>query len=291
MSVSLQRSPGPWLDQFIKDFVAKSPLNDLGLAQTEPAWEEPLVGFARGDDSLWRQCKDHIGDFFWTPEEAFKLTYPQAPASPEELGVVVWILPQTAATREENAKQDKYPARRWAHALNYGEKFNRTLRKTVSDTLNVQGVQALAPMLSTRWDIRESKTTGRSSNWSERHAAFIAGLGTFGLCDGLITAKGKAIRAGSVVARLSLEATERPYEGIRDYCLFFTQGNCGKCIPRCPMKAISERGHDKKKCAKHVKVNCTEFTSRQYGFTIDACGLCQVGVPCMDHIPEINEGD
>jgi epoxyqueuosine reductase QueG len=29
---------------------------------------------------------------------------------------------------------------------------------------------------------------------SERHAAYAAGLGTFGLCDGLITSVGKAVR-------------------------------------------------------------------------------------------------
>ena len=44
----------------------------------------------------------------------------------------------------------------------------------------------------------------------QRHAAHAAGLGTFGLCDGLITAKGKAMRAGSVVARIAVAQTPRP---------------------------------------------------------------------------------
>ena len=291
MTLSLRQAPGPWLENFIQGFVAQSPDNDLHLPEPEPAWDEPLVGFAAGDDPLWRECKDHIGEFFWTPQEIFNLTYPQAPAPAEELGVVVWILPQTAATRSDNAGQEVYPAQRWAHALDFGEKFNRTLRQTVAATLNVQGVQAVAPMLSPHWDVRESAGYGRSSNWSERHAAYIAGLGTFGLCDGLITAKGKAMRAGSAVARLPLEPTPRPYSGIHDYCLFHSQGNCGKCMARCPMKALGPEGHDKKKCFRHVKGSCTEFTLENYGFKIDACGLCQVGVPCMDHIPDKQEGD
>ena len=37
----------------------------------------------------------------------------------------------------------------------------------------------------------------------ETHAAHAAGLGTFGLCDGLITPIGKAIRVGSVVAKMN----------------------------------------------------------------------------------------
>jgi hypothetical protein len=42
--------------------------------------------------------------------------------------------------------------------------------------------------------------------------AYAAGLGTFGLCDGLITARGKAMRTGSVVARLEIDASPRPYD-------------------------------------------------------------------------------
>jgi len=291
MPVSLYQDPAGWIEKFITDFVDKSPANDLGLSAPEKAWDQPLVGFASGDDPLWAECKRHIGDFFWTPEEVFNLTYPLAPAPPEELGVVAWVLPQTAATRNENAAQEVYPSRRWAGARNAGEDFNAALRKTVSVTLNVQGVQAVAPMLSPHWGVHESRQYGRSSNWSERHAAFIAGLGTFGLCDGLITEKGKAIRTGSLVTRLPLEPTARPYQGIHDYCLFYTEGNCGKCIPRCPVKALGKDGHDKKKCIQHVMVNCLDYITKNYGFKTDACGLCQVGVPCTDHIPVKEEGD
>jgi epoxyqueuosine reductase len=160
MRADLHQAPGAWLIDFITDFVAQSPGNDLGLPSPEPAWDQPLVGFAAGDDPLWQECKDHIGDFFWTPQEAFNLTYPQAPAEPEELGVVAWVLPQTAATCQENAAQDVYPSPRWAGARKSGEEFNLTLRKTVSATLNVQGVQAVAPMLSPHWGVRESLNMG-----------------------------------------------------------------------------------------------------------------------------------
>jgi len=38
---------------------------------------------------------------------------------------------------------------------------------------------------------------GPASSWSERHAAYAAGLGTFSLNDALITPKGIAHRLGS----------------------------------------------------------------------------------------------
>ena len=37
-----------------------------------------------------------------------------------------------------------------------------------------------------------------ASNWSERHVAYVCGLGTFG-CQGLITSKGLAGRFGSII--------------------------------------------------------------------------------------------
>ena len=66
------------------------------------------------------------------------------------------------------------------------------------------------------------------SNWSERHAAYAAGLGTFGLCDGLITQVGKAVRVGSVVAQVAVPASKRPYGDHQAYCNH--DKGCRACI-------------------------------------------------------------
>ena len=139
-------------------------------------------------------------------------------------------------------------------------------------------------MLVPNWTIVKSERFSYASSWSERHAAHAAGLGTFGLCDGLITAKGKAMRAGSVVAKISLEPTPRPYADHRAYCLFFADGTCGKCIDRCPVRAITEAGHDKEKCRQHL-ARSRAYVEKTYKFEGYGCGLCQVGVPCEAGIP------
>ncbi|MGD0231350.1 MAG: epoxyqueuosine reductase, partial [Syntrophorhabdales bacterium] len=126
---------------------------------------------------------------------------------------------------------------------------------------------------------------GLASPWSERHAAYISGLGTFGLCDGLITPLGKAVRCGSVVSRLSIPPTPRPYDGIHAYCLFFTQGVCGKCIGRCPAGAISREGHDKLKCQAYIETVSAAHAREKYGIESYGCGLCQTKVPCESRIP------
>ena len=121
-------------------------------------------------------------------------------------------------------------------------------------------------------------------NLPHRVAAARAGLGTFGLCDGLITARGKAMRTGSIVAKVSIEPTPRPYANHQAYCLYYAQGTCGKCIDRCPVRAITQAGHDKEKCRQHL-AKSREYVKKTYQFEGYGCGLCQVGVPCEAGIP------
>ena len=284
-------NPATWLTATIVDFGTQSPQNSLQNDAREKAFDKPLVGFSKGNDPLYEDYKQHVGPFHWTPMEIFRQTFPELSASPEELTVISWILPQTAATKADNQKQAKWPAERWARARIYGEEFNRKLRSHVAETLQKEGYEAVAPMLSPLWSRKESKQYVIASNWSERHAAYAAGLGTFGLCDGLITPLGKALRTGSVVARIQIPATPRPYTDHHAYCPQFTDGNCGKCIPRCPVGAITEAGHDKNTCAKHVRVAAKKYIKSHYGFEGKGCGLCQTNVPCESKIPTKEDVD
>lgn len=202
--------------------------------------------------------------------------------------MISWILPQTEATKSENRDQTRYPSERWARARFYGEQFNDKLRKHVVATLQKADLEAVAPMLSPYWEIKRSKRYGLASTWSERHAAYTSGLGTFGLCDGLITPKGKAVRCGSVVAKITLPSSKRPYEDHHAHYLFFSRGICGKCIKRCPVGAISKTGHDKTKCHQHLRDARIHWKSKNALRRV-GCGLCQTGVPCESKIPTEND--
>ncbi|RJR17988.1 MAG: epoxyqueuosine reductase [Desulfobacteraceae bacterium] len=273
-----------WIRELIDGFIKTSPLNTMKNVAADPAWDEALVGFASGEDPIWQQYKEYVGAFHWTPWEVFSQHCPKERVTPAELTVISWILPQRAMVRKANLRAKKYPAEEWARIRVYGEAFNVALRRHVVKSLEEKGFPAVAPMLASNWTIVKSQRFSYASSWSERHAAHAAGLGTFGLCDGLITAKGKAMRAGSVVAKVSLEPTPRPYSDHRAYCLFFAEGTCGKCIDRCPARAITEDGHDKEKCRQHL-LRSREYVKKTYRFEGYGCGLCQVGVPCEAGIP------
>jgi len=273
-----------WIKALIRDFIVTSPHNTMNNTTEEPAWDDALVGFASGGDQIWQQYKEYVGPFHWTPWEVFNQHCPEESAGAEELTVVSWVLPQREAVRKANRRAKKYPSEEWARIRVYGEEFNVALRRHVANSLKQVGHAAIAPMLVSNWTIVKSERFSYASSWSERHAAHAAGLGTFGLCDGLITAKGKAMRVGSVVAKISIKPTPRPYSNHRAYCLFFANGTCGKCIDRCPARAITKTGHDKEKCRQHL-ARSREYVKKTYKFEGYGCGLCQVGVPCEAGIP------
>jgi epoxyqueuosine reductase len=268
----------------VRDFILTSPHNTMNTTTEEPAWDDALVGFASGGDQIWQQYKEYVGPFHWTPWEVFNQHCLGESAGAEELSVISWVLPQREAVRKANRKAKRYPSEEWARIRVYGEEFNVALRRHVANSLKQAGHAAIAPMLVSNWTIVKSERFSYASSWSERHAAHAAGLGTFGLCDGLITARGKAMRVGSVVSKISITPTPRPYSNHRAYCLFFADGTCGKCIDRCPARAITKTGHDKEKCRQHL-ARSREYVKKSYKFEGYGCGLCQVGVPCEAGIP------
>ena len=278
------QDPAAWLTGVIRDICA-GPENILTGSFDEPAWAEPLVGFVRGDDPLYERYKEVVGPYHWTPLEVFGLTFPESRVQAQELTVISWVLPQTQVTKADNRQETVYPAERWARSRIFGEAFNNLLRDRLTEALNNAGYQAVAPFRSPLFTSKPSERFVFSSTWSERHAAYAAGLGTFGLCDGLITPAGKAMRVGSVVAHIEIPPTPRPYTDHHAYCLFYSQGICGKCIDRCPVGAISEAGHDKLKCRSHLHPTTSDWVKSQYGFDGYGCGLCQTAVPCESKIP------
>ncbi|MBN2297222.1 MAG: epoxyqueuosine reductase [Deltaproteobacteria bacterium] len=271
--------------ELIRDFLNNPEENRLFNDGDERAWADPLVGFSRGDDPVFEDFKTHIGSFVWTPLQAFSLGFQELAVAPADLTVISWVLPQTLATKEDNRREECYPCERWARARIFGEEINTRLKMYMVSSLCEAGHEALCATLLPDFSWQNSDRYGFASNWSERHTAYACGLGTFGLCDGLITASGKAMRAGSVIARIEIPSTQRPYSHHHEYCLFYTNGGCKKCIERCPAGAITEAGHDKLKCFYYLSDPVSPYVKNHYGFDGYGCGLCQTGVPCESGIP------
>jgi len=272
----------------IQQEVRVSPLNRLMDIDGSPIWEEPLVGFADGDDPLFDLYKRVVGETHLTPREALAAGWAQPTeefAPPDRISVICWVLPTARPTRMDNRAMTAGPCLRWNHSRFQGEAFNDHLRQFVTAYLAEQGIFAVAPVLLAQFKMLHS-AQGWGSTWSERHAAYAAGLGTFGLSDGLITARGVAHRLGSVVASAGWPASPRPYTQYQQYCPYISDGTCGACITRCPVGAIGPHGHDKDRCRQFLFEDLAGWLKKPgYIGAYGACGLCQTRVPCEFGIP------
>jgi len=252
---------------FVSEKVAMKP-EYIGMKM----FDSPIFAFGSANDELYTKFKDPevIGSHFLLPTEWL----------PAAKTVISFFLPYTDRIKVANAFDYSWPAREWLHGRVEGQFFVKELTIHICMLLAETGYLGVAPSLDLR--IRTGKPLGSdettqdafTSNWSERHAAFACGLGTFGLSKGLITAKGVCGRFGSVLTDLELEYDKRSYSGIDDYCT-----NCGACILNCPVKAISSEGKDDLSCSDFLdKVHSKH--KPWYG-----CGKCQVGVPCESEAP------
>ena len=236
--------------KFIKKAIIKFTKENPGNKQKSGRgkyWGTPLVGFASSNDPLFKEYKKIIGKFHFTPEEFFGEAFGKQ-RTRKPLSVISWILPTREAVRKSNRKEAKFPSRLWAQARDFGEEFNLKLRKHIVSLLEKKGYQAVAPMVSPHFKRLRSRKVGFASNWSERHAAYASGLGTFSLSDGLITPKGIAMRVGSVITDLPLKASPRKYPHHYSNCLYYFNKTCKACAARCPAGAITSQGHNKDKC-------------------------------------------
>lgn len=285
----LETDPARFVEQEIKRFVLTSHDNRLSFLDDYLIWDEPLVGFADGDDHIFTEYKTIIATDHLTPREALATAYGRSlKGMPARLSVISWILPAAEKTRESNRAESRVPSRLWSHTRWYGEKFNVELHSHVVALLTRAGYLATAPSFEPYFKVYTNER-GPYSNWSERHVAYAANLGTFSLSDGLITERGIAVRCGSVVTSLELPASSRTAATPYSNCLFYAGVNCRACIKRCPAEAIDERGHDKNKCLHYLRDIAYPRKSSRDEYhdekSIAGCGLCQTRVPCEFRSP------
>ncbi len=274
----------------MEEAAVNSPYNNfqaMGLPN-EPMWEKPLVGFAAGDDKYFTYFKETIGEFYWLPKEVYNLKFKEEVVEDGELTVVSLAFPQVEVTKIDQRMEKQMPCERWLRSRGEWEFIIGKITEYIVEELRKQGISAVSIDEITEFSRHTSETFGIASNWSHRHTAFVAGLGTFGLSDGLITEKGKAMRFTSIILKGKLEPTERPYTHHYEYCTHHSQNKCGACITRCPVNAISKAGHDKELCSAYLQKIKNEIGPDYVRNThyISGCGLCQSKVPCESGIPK-----
>ncbi|MBQ5752941.1 MAG: 4Fe-4S binding protein [Alistipes sp.] len=243
----------------------------------ERLYDDPIVKIGSADDELWQELKrpEVVGHLFRAPKEWLA----------SARCVVSYFAPFSDFVVEGNGRDAVEVSNGWLYARVEGQAFLTEMNHFLEEWFAEQGIEALSPYASeefryvfeagTNDDIAD-KSLSFTSNWSERHVAYVCGQGTFGLSKGVITERGVAGRFGSVVVGAPLATTPRPYSDVYEYCT-----KCGACARQCPGLAISiAEGKSHPKCCSYVNEMRVRYAPR-FG-----CGKCQVRVPCERGIPK-----
>ncbi|MFX0099847.1 MAG: hypothetical protein ACFFCS_09700 [Candidatus Hodarchaeota archaeon] len=288
--------------EFLEKFFAESELNRLPESLGGGRYfDTPVTGVSIADDPIFLKFKEVVAPEHMTPVEMWEVNgLSLKDGDSAKLRVLSIIFPFVDLIREEGTKSSGMPPAVYCLARNYANPFMTSVLESTVKFFQEKGYRATAGMLSEKFNITIKKKM--YSNWSERHNAFAAGLGTFSLHEGLITEVGCNIRVTSVITDAPLKVTPRKSDEPRGNCLYYANGSCRKCEDRCPAGAITATGHDKWKCwmfgQKVERKIYREYKSilkphhrRLNGIYSKTskppvgCALCQFGVPCMDKNP------
>ena len=242
-------------------------LDDCAARNQAIIWKKPIVRFADADDPYFPFLKELIRPDHHLPQDFL----------PGAKTVVSWFLPFLPEIGKSN-QSGVMPSSDWADAYNItnamAARVGGTLCTWIREELHQDAALPIdAGMLTpeTPWSL-----------WSHRHVAYLAGQGTFGINNMLISDEGCVGRCFSLVSTLTV-TPDAPVPGER--CLYKRNGSCGACIQKCPVGALTAAGFDRYVCMEHLAGN------KAKGAAASVCGKCLVGLPCsysnpVNHIKE-----
>ncbi|WP_233487064.1 MULTISPECIES: epoxyqueuosine reductase [unclassified Halanaerobium] len=243
-----------WIRNLICDYIKNYEQRD----DIKTEWKEAVVGFADADDKLFLKLKKAVSPTHAAPGDFLK----------HARTVICFFIPFADWVSESNVK-GKYSSREWARAYVETNALIDDMNRHIKKELEKMNFQAALIPATHNFDEENLK-----SDWSHRHAAYIAGVGTFGINNMLITEKGCCGRVGSLITNLEMEATKR---GNKENCLNKAGGSCSVCAERCVNNSLSVDFFDRHKCYSLLLENDDLYS--EMGLT-DACGKCCVALPC-----------
>ena len=242
------------LPQFIT-----SAINDKTAgADTVTGYRKPLVGFTGADDPRFAELRRVVEPTHLLPADLL----------PGARSVISFFLPFAPEIVEANARGGKKVAEEWAIAYVETNVLLAQITNHLIEVLAGQGIRAAGEPPTDNFD-----PVTLVSRWAHKSVAVIAGVGSFGVHQLVITDAGCGGRFGSLVidADLPIVPTEP-----RNRCLYRHDGSCLECVSRCPVKALDEnRGLDKQLCWKRCLGVAKVF---EHIGTAQVCCKCGVGV-------------
>ena len=235
-------------------------------------WGTPLVGFAGAYHPEMARLKQTVLPDHVMPWEVLE----------QPTVVICYFLPFQKELAETNWGGDT-ASPEWALAYEETNALFGELNAYLIQTIAAWGYRAAATPEAGAFDRERLR-----SRWSQRHIARIAGLGTFGVNNMLITKAGCCGRYSSVVTDLPVTPDQPLTE---EYCLYKKNGNCGQCVKQCPSGALTLDGFDRQTCFALCRKNARLLPVMGNSYAAvagqeaaetgsEVCGKCEVHMPC-----------
>ncbi|MHC4235825.1 MAG: hypothetical protein ACYSUQ_11970 [Planctomycetota bacterium] len=313
----------PEVSRFLKNLFDSTKLNRLPAEYGgHRIFKEPTIGVSAGNDPIIGRFKEVVTPAHLTPAEMWSKSASSKRGTQDDqplgrpmpdagtwtdladlsarIKVLSIVFPYTQSILEDGSRSSQRTpvtglALNWAHAF-HTEVYEKTALFVVES-----GCRIMVPQRSRFHSVLLKLSSPHVvSAWSERHYAFAAGLGTFGLAEHLITEHGCNVRLASFITDAPLEITPRVNDDPFANCLYFARGTCAKCAARCPGRALTKDSHNKLLCElirhresarvggelapflKPIKRRFMYLPVEDYPI---GCAICQYDVPCMDRNP------
>jgi epoxyqueuosine reductase len=260
-----QHSTGDVEPQELARCVITTIQQHVAEAGTTTGYREPRIGFVAADDPRFFELCRAVGPAHLLPHDLL----------PGARSVVSFFLPFARWVVEANAQHSEAVAREWATAYIETNDLIGRINAGLVQALARRGIRAAAEPATHNWD-----PATFTSRWSHKSVAVVAGLGSFGLHQMVITDAGCAGRFGSLVLDADLPSGLSPGPTPpepRERCLYFHDGSCLECVGRCPVGALDPNDpFDKQRCHRHLHSVAQAYEKLGKA---DVCGKCAIG-PC-----------
>ena len=243
-----------YMENLIKNFIDIS----KNSSNFKTNWSEPIIGFADGKNPLFLQLKRIVNENHKLPTELLN----------QAKTVISYFIPFDQKVVSSNS-DGKNASKEWAIAYIETNKLITDLNTFLAEKLKKENFASIQIPPTHNFD-KDSLI----SYWSHKHIAYIAGLGNFGLHKMIITEKGCCGRLGSIITSASIEPTITKQ---KEYCLYFHNKSCKKCIDNCFYNILTLDSFNRHKCYDVCLENGRIYS--HLGLS-DMCGKCACGVPC-----------
>lgn len=248
------------LRKLMEDIVTEAAAGHTGQTR----YRQPVFGYADANDPRFLELHEKVLPGHLMPSHLL----------PGAQSVFCFFLPFEESVVSAN-REAPICAEEWAIAYQETNALIGRICEAIGTKLQELGVPA-----SWRAPTLQFDPVTLKAPWSHKSVAVIAGLGTLGLHQMLITPQGCAGRIGSIVVGEKLhDAQARP---ARQLCGYYQSRACMSCISLCPVGAIHEPidgvSVDRKKCHAHL-LRVGEYLNREKGLQgrLDICGKCATG--------------